>query len=243
MSNIHDDEVSTHTNHPIQGELQDIRFMKDLIDEIDKIFRHNVDNFEIKRHEISDTLARVNLTTDEVNKYAFFDEGQRPYTRNLISTDNVHYTLLMLCWNSGRESSIHNHPCDGCFIKTLRGCVRETRYLLNERTQEIYQSKIYYYNQGQVSFMHDNLGYHKIGNPSVSTGAVTLHLYTPPFKSCRVWTDVGPLSSGREAKPGYYSVFGHRAPPHTADGEIVQYFQDIPAHAAELYTKWNKSIS
>lgn len=230
------------TWHGIKESSVEIRFMDELIQEIDQIFQQNISNFDPIRELITNLFTRVNLTTEEVNKFAFFDEGQRPYTRNLVSTDNIHYTLLILCWNSGRESSIHNHPCDGCFIKTLRGCIRETRYLLNEKTDEIYQSNIHFYNEGQVSYMHDTLGYHKIGNPSKNTGAVTLHLYTPPFKSCRVWSDIGPISTGKEAKPGYYSVYGHRAPPHTADGEIVHYFQDIPAHAQVLHSKWNKSL-
>ena len=34
--------------------------------------------------------------------------------------------------------------------------------------------------------MDDSLGYHKIGNPYKDTGAVSLHLYTPPYHSCKV---------------------------------------------------------
>ena len=65
-------------------------------------------------------LSKVDFRTEELNKYTYWDK-ERPYTRNLICTDNKNYTLLLLCWNSQRESKIHNHPCDGCYVKCVRG--------------------------------------------------------------------------------------------------------------------------
>lgn len=73
-----------------------------------------------------------NLDVSEGNewwrRYALFD-STRHYTRNLIATDNKTFTLLLLCWNPGRESPIHDHPCDGCWLKVLEGSVRECRYV------------------------------------------------------------------------------------------------------------------
>jgi cysteine dioxygenase len=177
-----------------------------------------------------------------VNKYTFWD-GEKPYTRNLVHTDNENYTLLMLCWNGGRESSIHNHPCEGCFIKTIRGCIRETRYEVHEETNEIRRSQVKFFNEGQVSFMHDSIGLHKIGNPNKDTGSVTLHLYTPPFKSCRVWNDCGPeiaVSSGYDVSVGYFSVMGQRSPNlEGKPGTHAQVMWEIPKHAAAFYDRKN----
>lgn len=30
------------------------------------------------------------------------------------------FTLLLLCWNPGKESPIHDHPCDGCVCQHER---------------------------------------------------------------------------------------------------------------------------
>jgi hypothetical protein len=81
-----------------------------------------------RKAAINHILEKVDLTTSELNRYTFWDL-EKAYTRNLISTDNVNYSLLLLCWNPGKESKIHYHPCDGCFIKTMRGCIRETSML------------------------------------------------------------------------------------------------------------------
>jgi cysteine dioxygenase len=42
------------------------------------------------------------------------------------------------------------------------------------------------FKEGTVSYMSDELGLHKIGNPSELKGAVSLHLYVPPFDTCKV---------------------------------------------------------
>ena len=39
-----------------------------------------------------------------------------------------------------------------------------------------------FYSPGSVSWMHDIKGFHKIGNPT-SERAVTLHVYSPPYKA------------------------------------------------------------
>lgn len=213
----------------------EIQTVCQFIRELDCIYEKNELNWDEKRSAIYQLLHRVNFSTDEVNKYTFWD-GAKPYTRNLVHTDGKNYTLLMLCWNSGRESSIHDHPCEGCFIKTLRGCIRETRYRVIPESDEIRKSQVKFFNEGQVSFMHDSIGLHKIGNPCKDTGSVTLHLYTPPFKSCRVWSETSSFSAGQEVSTGYFSVLGHPV-PHPFEDERSCVLKDIPSHAAAFYSK------
>jgi hypothetical protein len=83
--------------------------------------------------------------------------------------------------------------------------------------------------------MHDSLGLHKVGNPCLEIGSVTLHLYTPPFKSCRVWSEAGSLSSGLVVTPGYFSVSGHRSP--NLEGVGWRILKDLPSHAAAFHSK------
>lgn len=125
------------------------------IDSIPKL-RAKLDNLFSQGHSYDDNylnikcvLESVELSNEELSKYTFFD-FEKPYTRNLAATDEKHYTLLVLCWSPGKESKIHNHPCDGCFIKTLSGCIREIQYTTDETTDEIRKSKVRFYNEGQV---------------------------------------------------------------------------------------------
>lgn len=168
------------------GALEKIDSVQRLVAGIDTIFKLKSPNWSITKSALINLLTTVDLSTDEVNKYTFWD-SEKPYTRNLISTDNLNYTLLLLCWNPGKESKIHNHPCDGCFVKTIRGCIREARYTVHDVTNEIRLDRTRFFNEGQVitssieitphisgltnnskfirqvSYMSDDLGLHKIG--------------------------------------------------------------------------------
>lgn len=75
------------------------------------------------------------MDPEDYQQYAHFDDS-RNYTRNLISTDHESYTLLLLCWNSGKESPIHDHPCDGCWMRVVTGNVQECRYVKNSSSSD-----------------------------------------------------------------------------------------------------------
>lgn len=157
-------------------------------------------------------LRNTQLTVDEWSRYAFFDPS-RPYTRNLIATDYKTYTLLLLCWNPQHESPIHDHPCDGCWLQVLKGTIQECRY-----NQELNCTSDQTFGKGQIAYMTDAMGYHKIGNPTIDEPAVSLHLYAPPIQECRTWRLVDPATHSSEEKvilcqrcqSTHYSEYGFR---------------------------------
>ena len=149
----------------------------------------------------------MNFTRSDWEAYAHFDPTQA-YTRNLIYTDNATYTLLLLCWNAGAESKIHDHPCDGCWMHVLQGQVRECRYELPAQpgaALECIADETFH--EGQLAFINDYIGLHKVGNPGL-VPAVTLHLYHPPFSRCRVWADSDSGSSSQAACATHFSEYG-----------------------------------
>lgn len=151
---------------------------------------------------VSMLFRRAEITEDNWQDYAIIDET-RPYTRNLIATDNENYALLLLCWKPNEESHIHNHPCDGCWLKVFRGKVRECRYdcslnCVSDVTLD----------EGELAYITDSMGYHKIGNPSVHNNAITLHLYAPPILRCRVWYDSEDPNREETVESLNFSEFG-----------------------------------
>jgi Cysteine dioxygenase type I len=156
----------------------------------------------------------------EIQKYCYFDSSIS-YTRNLISTDNDNYTLLLLCWNNNNQRSpIHNHPGDGCYMRVVSGSIVEQLYDVRQHAHTSSASTnkhvsrdenaipvaleciaTNHYGTNQIAFIDDNIGYHSIGcspvnvngtahgssNDSASIpGAMSLHLYCPPIKQCRI---------------------------------------------------------
>ena len=136
-----------------------IQTMDCLTKKVNKIFSFKFEWARTKSLLIK-TLENCDLCTNDVNKYTFWDV-EKPYTRNLVYNCKD-YSILILCWSPGKESKIHNHPSDGCFVKTLRGCIRETRYKMEEDSNSLTLSQTRFYTEGQVSWMSDDLGLHKV---------------------------------------------------------------------------------
>ncbi|KAF0693944.1 hypothetical protein As57867_015086, partial [Aphanomyces stellatus] len=115
------------------------------------------------------------------------------------------YALMVLCWNKGQYSPIHDHPCDGCWVRHIQGTLHEVRYRHTGTTlDEISNAMI---TQG-VSYMDDSLGLHKIGNPSREVDAITLHLYAPPYSKCKLWHDPADAGNATAATASFYSEYG-----------------------------------
>ena len=94
-------------------------------------------------------------------------------------------------------------------MQVLQGSVNECRYRRIEDgkdnalvcTQDVTAT------EGDLVFIEDSLGLHKVGNPHPTQPAFTLHLYSPPFQQCKVWLDETHCSS---TKCYNYSEYGKK---------------------------------
>merc|ERR1712157_284537 len=145
-------------------------------------------NTENIKENVGGIFSKLSLNEQEWERFAFFDHYKK-YTRNLIATDNKTYTLVLMCWNAKEESHIHDHPSDGCWFRVCKGSVREVRYQLDEDSDCFSPYFDETFKAGQIAYMEDSLGFHKVGNPNEIEDAVTLHLYCPPFQKCKIWLD------------------------------------------------------
>lgn len=140
---------------------------------------------------------------DDWRRFAHF----RPdaYTRNLVAR-NEWFEMLVLCWSPGQASPIHDHAGQHCWMGILEGTVEETQFdfpsvpgaPLRERATRAFQ-------RGKVAYIHDDIGLHRV-RPSAGGSGVSLHLYSKPIDTCRVFDP----SDGRvlERSLLYHSVAG-----------------------------------
>ena len=159
---------------------------------------------------------------EELRPYCFQDPSV-PYTRNLIATDHVSYTLLALCWSADQCSPIHDHPGDGCYMRVIDGAIFEKRFRI--QSSQLVCTAHQVYTSNQLAFIHDVMGLHQIGrhNPPLlapakgqafgtSQPAVSLHLYTPPIQRCHVFSSVGEtgVQVCDSGPMTHYSEYGRR---------------------------------
>ncbi|KAI8871728.1 cysteine dioxygenase type I, partial [Ramicandelaber brevisporus] len=137
----------------------------------------------------------------EWQRFALFDKYR--YTRNLVDAgvEGAEYNLIVLCWGPGHQSAIHDHANSHCVMKVLSGNLTETRYAWpnpNEATpsevsdedaksMEVMQKMTL--GKDEVTYIHDRIGLHRVSNASDSEPAVSLHLYSPPIRICKMFNE------------------------------------------------------
>ncbi|EGC41046.1 cysteine dioxygenase [Histoplasma capsulatum var. duboisii H88] len=159
-----------------------------LVQDINKVLgpSSGLDSDDVDPMDIQKLMEDYTSNESEWERYAFGDAG-RAYTRNLVDEGNGKCNLLILVWSPGKGSAIHDHANAHCVMKVLKGSLRETLYGWPESDKvqkgepsplTVTRDKVY--KEGQVTYMSDKLGLHKISNPDPTNFAISLHLYTPP---------------------------------------------------------------
>jgi len=148
-----------------------------------------------------------------MNEWAPFIKFQpNKYTRNLVDNGNGKFNLMILCWAESQGSSIHNHSNSHCFMKCLQGKLIETRYAWPEDDESenkehpmhvISRGEL---KEGEVSYINDSIGLHRVENPSHTDTVITLHLYVPPYDYCKLYDERTGLV--KEGCVTFYSIGG-----------------------------------
>lgn len=136
------------------------------------------------------------------------------YTRNLLHR-SAHYELLLLCWEKGQASPIHDHAGQDCWMAVLEGELEEQHYEAPQAgvLAPLRRGRSARLNPGQVAFIQDGIALHLI-RPIGAGRGVSLHLYAKPIDTCRIYEP----TTGRPSlvELGYYSVRGDRSESNAA---------------------------
>lgn len=132
-------------------------------------------------------LAENPVEVDSIQPFFFWSENF--YTRNLIYKDD-RFELMVLCWDAGQVSRIHNHADQMCWMTVPVGKLRGQNF----RAVEIDEKKGFCKLKETDNFdLSDCLAakveleepIHQILNlPEFNERAVSLHIYSKPFDTC-----------------------------------------------------------
>lgn len=163
--------------------------LKELIHHLYDAFK--TDNVNIDR--VQDIMLAYRSNPQEWKKYAKFDRYR--YTRNLVDEGNGRFNLMVICWGEGHGSAIHDHANAHCVMKILQGKLSETTYAMpsdnedetSSETQKLRETGISTLDLNEITYINDNIGLHRVENPSTVDTAVSLHLYSPPYSKCNIF--------------------------------------------------------
>jgi hypothetical protein len=92
--------------------------------------------------------------------------------------------VFILSWKAGYETLPHDHSKNGCWLKQLRGTLTETFY---SKELERLNSKVV--NQGQFSFISNDIGYHSIKNDTEEL-SFSIHIYSPSMHNTKYFSNL-----------------------------------------------------
>ncbi len=108
------------------------------------------------------------------------------YTRNCVFEDE-RFELILLCWEEGQKTPIHDHGGEECWVKTLQGELEESLYKADEEnTIKFIKSDVSKTND--ITYMIDFMGFHSLKNLSEGR-SMSLHLYAKPIKTCKIFDE------------------------------------------------------
>jgi cysteine dioxygenase len=157
-------------------------------------------------------LKMMQLLQAYQSNLADFDQFVRfsssGYTKNLVADiklDNeaksndedkpVAANVIIMCWAPKQASAVHAHEGSRCFVKVLQGQLTERRlahpkFLKTDSKPELplaNSTSKSVMSLNDVCYIDDQIGCHQVTNESLDEPAVTLHVYVPAYKKCRVF--------------------------------------------------------
>jgi cysteine dioxygenase len=138
--------------------------------------------------------------------FALFDSAT--YTRNLIAR-NTWFEMLLLCWNKGQSSPIHNHAGQNCWMAVLEGEIEEQQFDSPSagRRECSLKGASKVFAPGKVAFINDDIALHRV-SPRAGGVGVSLHVYSRPIDVCNVYDESTGSVISRSLS--YHSVRGAR---------------------------------
>ncbi|MFT5306561.1 MAG: hypothetical protein ACI89M_002087, partial [Chitinophagales bacterium] len=147
----------------------------ELNDFFDALCEANYENYEglIKEHNINfETLL------------PFASWSSESYQRICLA-NNDDCELILLCWDEGQKTPIHSHDGQKCWVYFAKGEFEEYLYAKGDKNRLLHKNRV---EEGQVTFLTDEIGFHSLENKSSGLG-MTLHLYANPIKNCQVYSE------------------------------------------------------
>ncbi|MEW6730011.1 MAG: C-GCAxxG-C-C family (seleno)protein [Acidobacteriota bacterium] len=140
---------------------------------------------ELTMETVSYLMQRVDIRHEEIEKCLNFSEES--YARNLFYK-NDRFEILVMCWDKGQMSPIHDHDESFSVEKIYTGEIMCTNYRrIEPDTDEIEEVDAQLIGVGGVIYSKGG-EIHKVANQSMQDRAVSIHFYAPPMKRMKCFT-------------------------------------------------------
>ena len=130
-------------------------------------------------------MCRVDLPREELETYCTWDDEN--YVRNVLAR-NDEFEILLICWEEGQSSPIHDFNSQEAWIHPVHGWIKEERFKINpgddirlERVSSVLLGTEEYSYMNQVAI-------HRYSNAEEGR-SVSLNVYSRPVTEWRVYDE------------------------------------------------------
>ena len=144
-------------------------------------------------------MQSLDIPIREFEKY--YSWKKDGYARNcVIKTDD--FELLLICFEKGQESPIHDFDSKQAWIHTIQGKLCEERFRVSENGKKLEQLSSMTISTDDYSFIN-KIGIHRYKN-LYEARTVSLNLYYKPIEN---WTQYDENAKATNVKVGYDSIY------------------------------------
>lgn len=108
------------------------------------------------------------------------------YTRNCFYRDD-RFELLLICWEKGHQTSIHDHNGEDCWVYVLQGKMEEEFYTL-KNDGGLKLRSVNSLNPKMLTKSGNGNGFHRLKNDS-GQRSLSLHVYAKPIEQSRFYDE------------------------------------------------------
>jgi cysteine dioxygenase len=136
------------------------------------LIQHLQSHKKFSKKQVVECLEKVSY--QDLSSFVVFSEEN--YTRNLLYKTSL-YEIILLCWQKGQVSSVHDHNGSFGIVKVFEGIIEEKQFDFSN----LNLSSSFLLSKGETSQISDHIGCHSLG---CKEKAITLHVYSPPIEEC-----------------------------------------------------------
>ena len=163
--------------------------VSELISQLDRIVP--IEDECARCHQVKDLLEEVVREGLEIPDSRFFEPAQGCYARRLLHKDPKGlYSVLVMVWDQGQGTALHDHAGCWCVECVYRGQIKVVSYDLKgdpcaDRVQFEQETTIYA-GPGEAGALIPPFEYHTLENAE-QTPAITLHVYGGELTWCHAF--------------------------------------------------------
>jgi cysteine dioxygenase len=133
---------------------------------------------------VLDIMSLVEIPTEEFERYYRWDEAR--YTRNILArTDD--FEVLLVCWEKGQKSPVHDFNSQEAWIHPIVGKLREERFKINIHDERLERVSNMILGDEEFSYMKQ-VAIHRYSN-AFEGRSVSLNVYCKPVTEWRVYDE------------------------------------------------------